>query len=112
MIGLMMLAAHMAGDFLLQNKWMAENKLKDWAVRWVHCLVYLMCFVPVEAYYKFTHPDLPKNHMFGFGFLIYGTHFLIDSYVWASGKEWEHKPFIIDQTLHIIVLAVIGGIYF
>lgn len=109
MIGLMMLAAHMAGDFLFQTKWIAENKLKSWEARFVHCLIYVMCFIPVEWYAKHY---MGVKDTFGLGFWLFTTHFIADSRRWASDEHWEHKPFFVDQTIHIITLAIIGGVYF
>jgi len=35
-----LIAGHLAGDFLFQNKWMAENKTKNFAALLVHSAVY------------------------------------------------------------------------
>lgn len=45
-VPLSILAAHFAGDFLLQSNWMAQHKSKHWDVLAIHVALYSLCFVP------------------------------------------------------------------
>ncbi len=47
MIGLVLLACHLLGDFVLQSRGQAEGKLKQRGLRVGHVLTYLIPFVPV-----------------------------------------------------------------
>lgn len=47
MCSLWLIAAHMLGDYVFQNDWMAANNLKDPFVRLVHVVFYSLCFLPV-----------------------------------------------------------------
>lgn len=82
------LAAHAAGDFLLQSDWMAQNKLDHPFVRAVHVTVYTGVFTLVR-----------RNPLFLA--LLWVSHFVIDSRRWS-----DSVPIWYDQALHIIALAV------
>lgn len=41
------LLAHAAGDYLVQNSWMANNKPHHWLPAIVHAATYTACFLPV-----------------------------------------------------------------
>jgi hypothetical protein len=78
------LILHLIGDYLTQSDWMAQNKTKSSLPAAVHALVYgapFLLFLVANA----PNPTLA-------GFVIVGTHFLIDRYrlaryvVWA--KNW------------------------
>ncbi|WP_329390286.1 DUF3307 domain-containing protein [Streptomyces sp. NBC_01716] len=47
MIGLGILLAHLAGDYLLQSHWMANEKTKRWWPAWAHALTYGLPFLPI-----------------------------------------------------------------
>ena len=76
------LIAHLIGDYILQNHWMANRKTKEWAPALAHVLLYGVPFaflVPsVEAW-----------------LVIVATHLVIDRYrlaaywvdFWGTGKE-------------------------
>lgn len=51
MIALWLIVAHMAGDFLLQDRWEAAGKIADRNLRARHVLKYGACFVPVAVVY-------------------------------------------------------------
>jgi len=38
------LIAHLIGDYILQNDWMAENKKKSNKACFIHCLLYIIPF--------------------------------------------------------------------
>src|SRR5665213_101761 len=103
MISLLLLAAHMLGDYITQNDWMAKYKLTNWRVRAVHVSVYCLGFVPV-----LFCTSLPHRQYLLFLAILWITHFIIDSRRWASGKGWPPKPILVDQTIHVITLAIMG----
>lgn len=104
MIGLWLLAAHMVGDFITQNQWMADNKLRCPRVRAFHVTVYTLGFVPVVI---FATSDWRRA--VGFLLFLWAAHFVTDSRRWASGEKWPAKPLMVDQTIHIVTLAVLGS---
>jgi hypothetical protein len=103
---------HLAGDYALQNDWMAQNKTKGWWPGIAHALTY-------SALFAFIAPS-PLAWL-----VICLTHFLIDRYKLAA--KWiaffervpapdagrfgysRHKPeymafwlmVIIDNTMHL-----------
>lgn len=101
MIALELLAAHMVGDFILQTNWMAVNKTKNLTALFIHCALYTICFFPVIV---------GRDKMDGLIFLllIFVTHMAVDHARWASDKDWPPKPILVDQTIHIVILAFLG----
>jgi hypothetical protein len=51
MLALYLLAAHMAGDFLFQNRWHSARKFTNKIERGWHVLWYSVAFIPVAAFY-------------------------------------------------------------
>ena len=102
-VALPILAAHMVGDYVTQNDWMAANKLRSWKVRAVHVTVYTLGFIPVVLMAAMS----PKGSA-AFLALIWVTHFITDCRRWAKGDKWPPKPILVDQTIHIATLAVLA----
>lgn len=155
MIALYLLAAHLVGDFLLQNRWQAVGKLTDRWLRVQHVIGYLIPFCGLVAY---VHPALWRAAAFLGALAV--VHYLTDSrrfystlgdviqwrldhltdpvalkrewleYVvgraesaglravdvsdeavkWPTPNPWPATPLMIDQTLHIVQLAILGGL--
>lgn len=134
MIALWLIAAHMAGDYLLQTRWQAARKLDEPWVRLRHVTTYTAAFVPVVL---LAH---------GASWLAWGRvvflvalfvlHFATDSrrfhstlgdaVVWRLGPSqrterragfplgpspWTPLPILIDQSLHLVQLAVLGSLF-
>jgi hypothetical protein len=127
-IGLYLLAAHLVGDFLLQTRWQAAQKLVSARVRARHVAAYLIPFVVLLAYLR---PSWGRA--VAFVCLLAVLHFLTDSrrftstpgewVVWAVRRErygllvppldpnpWPAMPLMIDQSLHVVQIAVLGGL--
>lgn len=103
MLALDLIAAHLIGDFLLQNGYLADHKLADWRVRLLHISLYSLPFVLVMIVHGVA---LERAALFlGLNFAI---HFVIDSRRWVSGEDWAPRPIVFDQTLHIVTLAVLA----
>jgi hypothetical protein len=103
MIALDLIAAHMVGDFLLQGSAMADEKLRDWRIRLLHVAIYSLPFVVVMI-----GEDVRPARAAIFLAANFALHFLIDSRRWASAREWPPKPILVDQTLHMVTLAVLA----
>lgn len=164
MLGLYLLAAHMAGDFLLQNRWQAASKLGDRRARFEHCVGYTIPFVALVLVV-----GAGPLAWYAFPVCLFALHYLTDSHrfqstigdvvqwridcltdpetttkVWldylygpdaaassldnpgrvravekitAGGRlrfpppnPWPAMPLMIDQSLHICQLAILGGL--
>jgi hypothetical protein len=106
MISIYLLAAHMAGDYLFQSAEMAARKLEDWRIRGEHVIVYTLCFVPVAA----THGRFPFAGLL-FLALLAAAHFATDSKRWRTSNPWPAMPILQDQSLHIVQIAVLAGLF-
>jgi len=104
---LALLLAHLLGDFLLQPAWIAQNKGKRfWPLFWHGIAHYLLAWVCL-----FLFAPAPFSSIYSqFVVLIYAAiHLLIDKL--KSSSISRHRSFdnwqvfLIDQLLHIIVLA-------
>lgn len=104
MIALEILALHMLGDYILQTEWMAQNKLSDPLVRLAHVTAYSIPFLLWGNWYY----DM-AGILFGTSVMI--THFMIDSYRFYADHPWPPKSILIDQSLHIITLAVLARMF-
>ncbi|HLF91585.1 MAG TPA: DUF3307 domain-containing protein [Anaerolineales bacterium] len=96
--------AHLVGDFLLQNEWMAMNKRKSSFVCLMHVLVYML--------------PLFLTHLNWWQLLLIGaTHFLQDrtdfvfwwvrSYKRVPKEHWGIIPLLVDQGFHILTIEVV-----
>lgn len=127
MLVLYLLAAHLIGDYLIQTRWQSVGKF-GWTreaigFRTRHVLGYLLPFTPVAFAYG--------NALEATGFLAWlgVVHWYTDAqrivvtpgeWLWwrvvAANKKaklepnpWPSLPLAIDQTLHVIQIAVLGG---
>lgn len=98
-----LIAAHMVGDYITQTPRMAAHKLTDARVRAEHVTAYTLGFVPVTLASR-----APIGKQAAFLGLCWLTHFATDSRRWASGEEWPPKPILVDQSIHLATLAVLG----
>ena len=73
-IGLLL---HILGDYILQNNWMAQNKIKfdfdGYLACWTHATIYALPFIIICP------------NVIGWA-IIYSTHFFIDKY--DAAKYW------------------------
>lgn len=104
-----LLVGHLIGDYLLQTRWMAENKAKKWLPLLVHSFVYTLS-IALVAYIGFG------------GLSIYSILFIFLSHVFldrrtfvswwaenimgAKAKEVAWLKIAADQAFHITVLAI------
>ena len=117
MIGEILLA-HLVGDYLLQNHWMATEKTKKWLPAVLHGITYTLPFLFIT--------QSPTALV-----VIAGTHIVIDRYrlakhvIWAKNQlapkafrpehtatgfpaatpDWLAVPllFVIDNVIHLLI---------
>lgn len=75
MNGYKLLVAHLAGDYVLQTTWMAEEKTKRWAPAAVHGVTYALPFLAVTRSSRALA-------------VIAGTHIVIDHYRLSGHLNW------------------------
>lgn len=105
MIGLDLIAGHLLGDFIFQTDHQAKYKLKDWKVRAIHVCTYTIAITPFAIPYAAS-----LLHLLIFLGLLWVIHFITDSRRWASGDGWPALPIVVDQSLHIIQLALLSKV--
>jgi len=111
--------SHLAGDFLLQTEWQAQNKAGGLRHRGpalrallIHCATYLLAFVPTLVW---LHDDLGAGVLW-VAALIFVPHMLQD-HGWVVPAYMrgvkhtnpdEHPLLVlaVDQSAHAVVLAL------
>ncbi len=102
MTSLEAIALHGLGDFILQFDWIARAKLTDWRVRALHVALYCLPYALWMA--------LTGGSWAWFTAWLALSHFVIDSHRWC-GDGWPPRPIIVDQVLHLLVLAVLLRVF-
>lgn len=107
-----MLVGHLAGDYILQNRWMALNKEKRIGPLAVHSAVYAACV----AAFALPVQTLPMGGIL----LIFISHMVLDrrslvrwwmrevNGIEAGSPEEPFLKIAIDQGFHIIILALVA----
>ena len=96
--------AHLIGDFILQNDWMATNKKRSSFVCAVHTLVYLVPFL--------------VSHLQWWQITLIGIeHFVQDRSefvlwwmrVWkrVRPENWKDLPLYVDQVFHLVWIHIV-----
>lgn len=106
---LLIIAVHWIADFLLQNKWMAENKSSSWEALLTHTGVYTLV---ITALWLLLGLILPTGHVIILLAITFIVHTAIDFVtsraglrVWNSGKTRTFFNIIgFDQLLHYFQL--------
>lgn len=106
-----LLVAHLVGDYLFQTEWMAKNKANHWGALLVHCSVYTAIIT------LFAFLFIPEGISIWGVVIVFVTHVLLDRQKFVT--FWYRHimqvkddrsgwlKIIIDQTFHLIVLAVV-----
>lgn len=94
--------AHLIGDFILQNDWMASGKKNSWLVAAIHVIVYLVPFL-------FTGMAFWKIGIIGLQHLLQDRTNFVTKYLEIIGKKDFTKPplapwsiFLVDNIIHSI----------
>ena len=94
-----LLIAHLVGDYLFQNRWMALNKHNNWFICWLHALIYTLSVAIICGWWDWKF------------YTVFITHWLIDFY--RIGAKWRQfysrdteLPWTIlsDNTMHLLIL--------
>jgi len=99
-----LLIAHLVGDYLFQNRWMALNKHKNWLICLLHSFIYALSVM------------LICNFDYGWKVgIVFLSHFYIDYF--RIGAKWRQffsgeteLPWTIlsDNTMHLLILWVLS----
>lgn len=100
-----LIAAHLVGDFVLQDHEMAMNKLADARVRARHVTRYCLPFAVAGLVSR-----VDVKRLAAFLVLVWITHFITDSKRWLPNEEWGPGTVINDQALHALQLAVLNRV--
>lgn len=83
-----LLLLHFIGDFLLQNREIAENKSKNFEVMGNHILrIYTVFLFGLWLPFSIPYPNL-----IGFILSYCLLHFLQDTFIWRSFKWFKMRP--------------------
>lgn len=116
MDGIGLLIGHLAGDYLLQNDWQAQNKTRCSVACTVHCLLYTLAVWACSFWW-----------MPAWGLLVcFAAHWPLDRWrlagrwmrsvsgqsQFASGPLSPWSVIIVDNTFHLLTLFAIGVVHF
>lgn len=105
---------HLVGDWMLQNDWMARGKQRHLFTQaiFVHCAVYTATLLATLWMATFNKDVQPPY--FTFLAVIFLSHWLIDAGNLAGHwvRWWKQSRLLfvrimVDQTLHVLVLAAL-----
>lgn len=99
MLALWIIALHMFGDFVTQTHNMAQYKFSCWKWRTFHVIIYTVPFIPLAFLLGGTWEPWILI------LLIFIPHWILDSRRWVQ-SDWAPKPVLVDQSLHILCLAL------
>ena len=111
-----LLVGHLVGDWILQSDWMAKGK-KQGLFTWpgfIHFAVYTIVLI-VLLWMAEGGARAPLLYL-GMGLIIFVSHWLIDAtsivnwWMRIYGQSQEFVRIIVDQTLHILILALVATI--
>jgi hypothetical protein len=109
-----LLIVHLLMDWVFQHSWQAVNKTKKFWPLLSHCFIYTLAFTPVFIFYRVNFEWLA---------LIFVTHALLDSRKWERlimeklkgmnkqaipAYSWNLVLIMIDQSFHLLVLALVS----
>ncbi|CAN5755678.1 hypothetical protein BH10CHL1_BH10CHL1_15420 [soil metagenome] len=107
-----LLVAHLVGDWMLQNDWMARHKqsgLFNPAIA-VHCITYTL--TALGSLWLTTTQNATHPPYLIFSLFILLSHWIIDATGLAKWwvqffrqSELNFVQLMVDQTMHIVVLA-------
>ena len=115
-----LLVGHLIGDWLLQNDWMARGKRQGLftLAGVVHFAVYTAAIMSLVWF--FDEGNRTALFYLRVGLIIFISHWLIDvtrlvegwMQFYRQGKGNTMVRVVIDQTLHLLVLAAVAMVFF
>lgn len=109
---------HLIGDWLFQNDWMAKNKQNSFVTLpgMAHFAIYTLCIVATVLF--FIDHQMTALEFWAFAAIVFGTHWLIDALNLAFhwGRLVQQSDLllvriVVDQTFHLLVLALLIHAY-
>lgn len=102
---LLLLAAHLLGDFPLQPRWMAREKIDDHGVRFVHVVIHtILVFVLLTL--GGVAPEIPSTFYGAYA----ASHFAIDCRRWVEPRDdFPTWHYVVDQIMHVTAIALVGA---
>lgn len=108
--------AHLVGDWLLQNDWMAREKRGRWmgAACLLHCTIYTTTLTVAFLMIAWPWTAATSRQGLLFASAIFLSHWLIDGF--NLPQRWNQLigqssstmvRTVVDQTMHLLVLAVL-----
>lgn len=92
-----LLFIHWLADFVLQTRWMAENKSKSWKALLLHVAVYTFCLLVFGWKFALLNGSLH--------FVVDATTSRLTSWRWKAKDVWGFFVIVgFDQMLHILCL--------
>jgi hypothetical protein len=95
---------HLLGDFYLQTQSLAARKQKDFSAVLLHCGIYGICCLLVPLTYGIQAFDIFMAMVISHAAIDITKFFLLKDH-----SKDTSRPFIIDQLLHIAIIAVCAG---
>lgn len=105
--------AHLIGDYLFQNDWMAQNKEGGFLPCFVHCMIYTLCGFLVVSVQGARWPSWSWA-------VVFSTHMAVDYTGFAKHQfmDWMDQTdfrkhmgpwssIIIDNVIHLLVYFVL-----
>ena len=93
--------AHLVGDFILQNEWMAVNKRHTSFVCLVHVLVYLLPFLLTGlAWWQLVLIGVTHFAQDRSGFVFWW----MKTYKRVPEEHWGGIPLLVDQGFHLMMI--------
>lgn len=98
----LLISAHIFGDYVFQNEYIATTKGKNYYHLFVHCFIYTFCFWCV--FFSFNKVELTLL------LFVFVSHFIIDFLKCRLNEKNSDKSrvyYAIDQLLHYLVIAIL-----
>ena len=110
---------HLLGDWLLQSDWMALGKRQGLLTRagLAHYTIYTLSILIMLHFSNDIQLTLPTLWLFSL--IVFVSHWLIDStnlvegwMAFAGQRDQMVVRIMIDQTFHLLVLALLAQVFF
>jgi len=96
--------AHLIGDFILQNEWMAGNKKRSSVVCLVHVLVYLLPFLLCNLeWWQIVMIGVQHFVQDRTGFVLWWVRV----YKRVHPDNLEQLPLYVDQAFHLLWIQIV-----
>lgn len=111
MTAIFILAAHLCGDFLLQNHWM-QRKSKDSLVCLVHVLAYMLPWTALllaGICPKWVFVAVMVEHFLQDRFALHVKWMRF--YAHTTPDMWPTGPLCVDQAMHLTFIGILFAVH-